>query len=87
MCSKQSATLLDNLCTPTTFTNTQKVLTLDELMGEVNSGLEKCLEKLTEQVHGTTQKEKLVWLHVCEEEQGCVASVVSLWWLLLTCMM
>jgi hypothetical protein len=62
------------------------MLTLDELMGEVNSGPEKCLGKLTKQVHGTTQKEKLVWLHVCENEQGFVVCVVSLWWLLVTCM-
>lgn len=56
-------------------------------MGEVNSGPEKCLESLTKQVHGTTQKEKLVGLHVCEKEQGCVVYVISLWWLLVTCMM
>jgi hypothetical protein len=59
-----------------TFTNAQNMLTLDELMGEVNSGPEKCLEKLTKQVHGMTQKEKLVWLHVCEREQGCLVLLI-----------
>jgi protein subunit release factor B len=68
MCTKQFAVLLVNLYIRMAFTNAQKVLTLDELMGEVNSGPEKCLEKLTKQVHGTIQKEKLVWLHVCEKE-------------------
>jgi hypothetical protein len=57
-------------------------------MREVNSGPEKCLEKLIKQVHGTTQKEKLVCLHVYEKEQNCAVCVVFfLWWLLGTCMM
>lgn len=57
-------------------------------MREVNSGPEKCLEKLTKQVHGITEKGKLVWLHVYEKEQNCAFCVVFfLWWLLVTCMM
>jgi hypothetical protein len=47
MCSKQFAFFLINLCIPTTYANAQKVLTSDELMGEVNIGPEKCLERLT----------------------------------------